>query len=43
MKMVQYNEYLVSIADTDGLMLQHQGFSSYSAEHISVCLPLFMG
>ena len=31
MKLVQYNEYLVNIVDTDGLMLEHQGISSYSA------------
>ena len=32
MKLVQYNEYLVSTVDTDGLVLKHQGISSYSAE-----------
>ena len=30
--MVQYNDDLVSAVDTDGLVLQHQGISSYSAE-----------
>ena len=33
MKLVQYNEYLVSIVDTDGLVLKHQAISSYSAEY----------
>ena len=33
MKLDQYSEYLVSIQDTDGLVLQHQGISSYSAEY----------
>ena len=30
--MVQDNEYLVNIVDTDGLVLKHQGIHSYSAE-----------
>ena len=30
--MVQYNDDLVSTVDTNGLVLQHQGISSYSAE-----------
>ena len=32
MKLVQYNEYLISIVDTDALVLQHQGISSHSAK-----------
>ena len=30
--MAQYNEYLVSTVDTDGLVLQHQAISSHSAK-----------
>ena len=37
MKLVQYSEYLVSIVDTDGLVLQHQDISSYSAEYTPMC------
>ena len=33
MKLVHYNEYLVSTVDTDGLVLQHQGISNHSAEY----------
>ena len=33
MKLVQYNEYLVSTVPTDALVLQHQGISSHSAEY----------
>ena len=33
MNMGQYNEYLISIVYTDGLVLQHQGISSHSAAH----------
>ena len=32
-KLVQYNEYLVSSVDTDGLVLKHQAISNHSAEH----------
>ena len=32
MKLVQYNEYLISTVDIDCLELQHQGISSLSAE-----------
>ena len=32
MKLVQYNKCLVSIVDTGGLVLQHQGISSHSAD-----------
>ena len=42
--MVQYNEYLVSTVDTDGLMLQqHQGSSSYSAEYVLMRLEMCIG
>ena len=30
--MAQKNEYLFSIVDTDGLVLQHQGISCQTAE-----------
>ena len=43
MKLVQYNEYLVSTMDTDDLMLQHQGICSYSAEYTPIEFQLFMG
>ena len=29
MKLVQYNECLISIVDTDGLVLYHQGISNH--------------
>ena len=32
MKLVQYIYYLDSTVDTDGLALQHQDISSYSAD-----------
>ena len=43
MKLLQYNEYLVSTVNTDGLVLQHQGISSYSSEYAPMCFQLFMG
>ena len=43
MKLVQHNEYLVSIVDTGGLVLHHQGISSYSAEYASMHFQLLMG
>ena len=43
MKLVQYKEYLISNVDTDDLVLQHQGISSYSAEYVPMCFQLFMG
>ena len=42
MELVQYNEYLFNIVDTDGLVLQHQGISSHSAEFASMSFQLFM-
>ena len=43
MKLVWYNEKLVSSVDTDGLVLQHQGISSHSAEYAHMCFQLCMG
>ena len=43
MKLVQYNEHLVSIMDTDGLVLWNQGISSYSAENAPMYFQLLMG
>ena len=43
MKLTQLNECLVRTADTDGLVLQHQGISCYSAEYAPVHFQLFMG
>ena len=36
MKLFQYNNYLVSTVDTDGLVLYHQGISCYSAENAPI-------
>ena len=33
MKLAQYNGYSISTVDTDDLVLQHQGISSYSAQY----------
>ena len=45
MKLVKYNERLVSIGDTDGLVLQHQGISSHShaADYAPMRFPVFKG
>ena len=43
MKLVQYNECLVSIVDTDGLVLQHQGISSHGAYYAPMRFPVFKG
>ena len=43
MKLVQYNEFLVSIVDTDGLVLQHQDISSRSADYAPMRFPVFKG
>ena len=43
MKLLQCNEYVVSQVDTDGLVLQHKGISSYSAEYTLMYFLLFMG
>ena len=39
MKMGQYNECLVSIVDTDGLV----GISSHSADYVPMRFPVFKG
>ena len=36
MILVKYIEYLVSIVDTNGLVLKHHSISSYSAEYTPV-------
>ena len=43
MKLFQYNECLVSIVYTDGLMLKHQGISSHSADYALMRFPVFKG
>ena len=43
MKLVQYDECLVSIVDTDGLVLKHQGISSHSADYAPMDFPVFKG
>ena len=43
MKLVQYNQYLVSTVDTDGLVLWHQGISSHSAKNAPMHFQLFVG
>ena len=34
MELAQYHEYSVSTVDTEGLVLEHQGISSHSAEYV---------
>ena len=43
MKQFRYNDCLVivSIVNTDGLVLLHQGLSSYSDDYASMCIPVF--
>ena len=43
MKLVPYDEYIVSIVGTDGLVLYHQGISSYSVQYTPLYFQLFMG
>ena len=43
MKLIQYNEYVISTVDTDGLMLQHKGIHNYSAYDAPMHFQLFMG
>ena len=43
MKLNQYNEHIISIMSTDGLVLERQGISSHSAEYVSNNFQLFMG
>ena len=42
-KLAQYIECLISTVVTDGLVLQHHGFSSHSAEYALVCFLAFKG
>ena len=41
MNLVQYNEWLISIVDADGLVLWHQGISSHSPDYAPVRFPVF--
>ena len=43
MKPVQYNECLVSIVDSDGLVLWHQGISGHGADYAPMRFPVFKG
>ena len=43
MKLVPYNEYLVSTVNTDALVLKHQRISSQSVEDASLYFQLLMG
>ena len=43
MKLVQYNGYLISTVDADGLVLEHQTISSLSGEYAPMCFQLFRG
>ena len=43
MKLVQYNECLISSVDTDSLVLKHKGISSYSADYAPMRFPVFKG
>ena len=42
MKLIQYNDYLVSTVDTDAPVLMHRGISN-SAEYTHMHFQLFMG
>ena len=43
MKLVQYNECLISIVATDGLVLSHQGISSHGADYAPMRFSVFKG
>ena len=43
MKLVQNNDCLVSIVDTDGRVLKHQGIRSHSADYAPMHFPVFKG
>ena len=43
MKLVQYDEYLVNIVPTDGLVLWHQDILSYSVDYAPMHFQLFLG
>ena len=42
MNVAQYNEYLISTVDTDGLVLKHQAISNHSTEYALMYFQLFM-
>ena len=42
MKLTLYNEYIASTVIIDGLVLYHQGISSYGADNTSMNLQLFI-
>ena len=43
MKLAQYNKCLISIVDTGGLVLLHQGNSSHGADYAPMRFPVFKG
>ena len=43
MKLVLYNESLVSTVATDALVLKHQGINSLSADYAPMRFPVFKG
>ena len=43
MRLVQYDEYVVSTADTGGLVLKHQAISSYSVQYTTMHFQLVVG
>ena len=43
MELVQYNEYLVVIVDTNGLVLYHQAISSHNADYAPMSYSVFKG
>ena len=43
MKLAQYNEYLMSTVNTDGLVLEHQDIRSHSAEYVFLCFVVCKG
>ena len=42
-KLLKYNQCLVSIVDTDGLVLYHQGISSHVADYAPMRFPVLKG
>ena len=42
MKLVKYNDYLVTTVDTDGMVPQQQGINSYS-QSIPLAFPVIYG
>ena len=43
MKLIQYNDCIVSIVDTGGLVLYHQDISSHSAAYAPMRFLVFKG